>query len=33
MEFCEGGDIANLIRTSRKEKRHIPEDMIWSIVS
>jgi len=33
MEYCEGGDISTLIRSSRKEKRHIPEDMIWSIVS
>ena len=32
MEFCERGDIATLIRTSRKEKKHIPEDMIWSVL-
>lgn len=31
MEYCEGGDISTLIKTSRKEKKHIPEDMIWSI--
>jgi NIMA (never in mitosis gene a)-related kinase len=33
MEYCEGGDISALIRSSKKEKRHIPEDMIWSIIS
>jgi NIMA (never in mitosis gene a)-related kinase 2 len=33
MEYCEGGDISTLIRTSRKEKQQIPEDMIWSILS
>jgi len=33
MEYCEGGDISTLIRQSRKEKRHIPEDLIWSILS
>jgi NIMA (never in mitosis gene a)-related kinase len=31
MEYCEGGDISTLIRASRKEKKHIPEDMIWTI--
>jgi NIMA (never in mitosis gene a)-related kinase len=33
MEYCEGGDISTLIRTSKKEKQQIPEDMIWSILS
>jgi len=33
MEYCQGGDIATLIRTSRKENKHIPEDMVWSILA
>ena len=33
MEFCEGGDIATMIKNSRKEKNQLPEDMIWAILS
>jgi NIMA (never in mitosis gene a)-related kinase len=33
MEYCEGGDIATMIRNSRKEKNQLPEDMIWIILS
>ena len=33
MEYCEGGDISKLIKSSRKEKKHIPEEMIWDILS
>ena len=33
MEFCEGGDIATMIKNSRKEKNQLPEDMIWVILS
>jgi len=33
MEYCEGGDISTLIKSSRKEKKHIPEEMIWDIVT
>lgn len=33
MEYCEGGDIATLIRNSRKDKNQLPEDMIWVILS
>lgn len=33
MEFCEGGDISTLIKNSKREKKHLPEDMIWSILS
>ena len=33
MEYCEGGDISTMIRTSKKEKTNLPEDMIWSILS
>ena len=32
MEHCEGGDISTLIKTSRKEKKYLPEDLIWSIL-
>lgn len=32
MEHCEGGDISTLIRSSRKEKKYLPEDLIWSIL-
>jgi NIMA (never in mitosis gene a)-related kinase 2 len=33
MEYCEGGDIATMIKNSRKEKNQLPEDMIWAILS
>ena len=33
MEYCEGGDIATLIKNSKKEKTHIPEEIVWSILS
>ena len=33
MEYCEGGDIATMIKNSRKEKNQLPEDMIWVILS
>ena len=33
MEYCEGGDIATMIKNSRKEKNQLPEDMIWIILS
>jgi len=33
MEYCEGGDISKLIKNSKKEKKFIPEEMIWDIVS
>ena len=33
MEYCEGGDISTLIKTSRKEKKYLPEDLIWSILA
>jgi serine/threonine protein kinase len=31
LEFCEGGDLAAVIRRCRKEKRFIPEDVIWNL--
>ena len=33
MEYCEGGDIATLIKNSKKEKQNIPEEIIWSVLS
>ena len=32
MEYCEGGDISTMIKSSKKEKTYIPEDMIWHIL-
>lgn len=33
MEYCEGGDMATLIRTSRKQKEPLPEDMVWAVLA
>lgn len=33
MEFCEGGDLAKLIRKCKKAKDYIAEDVIWKIAS
>src|ERR1700733_2540999 len=33
MEYCEGGDISTLIKNSKRDKKPIPEDVIWSILS
>ena len=33
MEYCEGGDIATLIKNSKKEKSQIPEEIIWSVLA
>ena len=33
MEYCQGGDISTLIKNSRKERKYLPEDMIWVILS
>ena len=33
MEYCEGGDISTMIKNSKKEKKPLPEDMIWIILS
>lgn len=33
MEYCEGGDMAKLIKTCRKSKQFIPEEMAWKILS
>ena len=33
MEYCEGGDIATLIKNSKKEKSFIIEEVIWTIMA
>ncbi|KAJ3276553.1 Serine/threonine-protein kinase Nek2 [Terramyces sp. JEL0728] len=30
-EYCEGGDLAGIIKRCRKEKQFIPEDVIWNL--
>lgn len=32
-EYCEGGDIATMIKNSKREKNFIPEEIIWSILA
>ena len=31
MEYCEQGDMAQLIKRCKKAKEHIPEEMAWKI--
>ena len=33
MEYCEGGDIATLIKASKKDKKFLPEEIVWSVLS
>ena len=33
MEFCEQGDMAQLIKRCKKQKEFIPEEMAWKILS
>lgn len=33
MEYCEGGDISTLIKNSRRDKKFLPEDLVWAIMS
>jgi NIMA (never in mitosis gene a)-related kinase len=33
MEFCENGDMAKLIKNCKRKKDHIPEELIWKILS
>ncbi|KAL0228452.1 hypothetical protein RCL1_004595 [Eukaryota sp. TZLM3-RCL] len=33
MEYCEGGDLAGLIKRCNKERTHITEPVIWKILS
>jgi serine/threonine protein kinase len=31
MEYCEGGDMAKMIKRCKKSKDYIAEDVIWKI--
>lgn len=33
MEFCEKGDMARLIKNCKRQKDHLPEDLVWKILS
>ena len=33
MEFCDGGDIATMIKNTKRKRESIPEDIIWSIMT
>jgi serine/threonine protein kinase len=31
LEYCEGGDLAAVIKRCRREKRYIPEEVVWTL--
>ncbi|GMM31408.1 serine/threonine protein kinase [Martiniozyma asiatica (nom. inval.)] len=33
MEFCDGGDLAGLIKSYRQKKQHIPEVVVWQVLT
>jgi NIMA (never in mitosis gene a)-related kinase 2 len=33
IEYCEGGDLAAVIRRCRKDMRYVPEDVIWTLLA
>ena len=33
MEYCEKGDLAQIIRGCRQQQEHIAEDVIWKILT
>jgi NIMA (never in mitosis gene a)-related kinase 2 len=33
MEYCEGGDMAQLIKKCKKDKDYMAEDIIWKILT
>ncbi|KAJ3097232.1 G2-specific serine/threonine protein kinase [Physocladia obscura] len=33
MEWCEGGDLAGIIKQCKKENKRIPEDVIWNLLT
>jgi NIMA (never in mitosis gene a)-related kinase len=33
MEYCENGDLAQLIRKLRKDKEFLPEEIVWKILA
>lgn len=32
MEYCEGGDLAAVIKNTKKLKDHLAEEVIWKIL-
>ena len=32
MEFCEGGDMAKLIKSCKRKKNFIPENILWKVI-
>lgn len=33
MEYCEGGDMAALIKKHKREKQYVPEEKIWRVMA
>ncbi|ORY39597.1 kinase-like protein [Rhizoclosmatium globosum] len=33
MEWCEGGDLAGIIKQCKKENKRIPEDVVWNLLT
>ena len=33
MEYCEGGDLAAVIRRCRKDMRYVPEEVVWTLLA
>jgi NIMA (never in mitosis gene a)-related kinase len=33
MEFCEGGDLAHLIKNCKPSLDYLPEDLVWKILA
>ncbi|KAJ3214049.1 hypothetical protein HDU81_001795, partial [Chytriomyces hyalinus] len=33
MEWCEGGDLAGIIKQCKKENKRLPEDVIWNLMT
>lgn len=33
MEYCAGGDMAQLIKNSKRRKEYIPENLLWKIIA
>lgn len=33
MEYCENGDMAQLIKKMKRDKEHFPEETIWKILT
>ena len=33
MEYCEGGDMNQLLKKCKKDKDYIAEDVIWKIIT